>query len=68
MEFSPPSVVTPQESEEPEVELDTTCTLTAKTNGEIESDHDERSNQLPQKQYPQRIRQTPLRLAAEMKF
>ena len=71
---SPPSVVMLQESKQPEVELSMTAdygTLTAETNEEIESDDDEQSNQeveLPQKQYPKRNRQPPLRLAAEMKF
>ena len=74
MEFSPPSVVTPQGSERPEVELDTTADsgiMTAETNREIECDHDEQSNlevELPRKQYPQRNRQPRLRLAAKMKF
>ena len=57
--------------EQPEVELDTTAdsgTLTAETNREIESDQNEQSNQLPQKKYPERNCQPPLRLAAEMKF
>ena len=71
IEFSPPSIVTPQESEQPKVDLDTTAdsgTLTAETNGEIGSDYTKPSNQLPQKQHPQRNHQPPLRLAAEMKF